>query len=275
MPKTEKSAVILDGKTLAGQIKNSLKKEIAELGIAPGLAVILIGDDEASKLYIKLKEKAAAEIGIIFNKYLCNSECYQDIDEPELAEMINFLNNDRQVNGIIVQLPLPKDFSQDKIIRLIDPQKDADGFNGGEVIPPTIAAVMELLKATGENLSSKKTLIIGNSDIFTDGLEKFLRQELAINKCEVSTAGIPDDSADYDIIIIALGQAHALRKNQVKAGAIVIDVGINKQDGKTVGDVDPAVAETAGYLSPVPGGVGPLTVACLLRNTFLLAKKNS
>ena len=187
MAKVKQSALILSGKALAEQIKNSLKQEISELGIAPGLAVILIGDNEASQLYIKLKEKAAGEVGIIFNKYLCNKQCYQEIDEHELEEMINFLNNDRQVNGIIVQLPLPKDFSQDEIIKLIEPRKDVDGFNDGEVIPPTVAAIIELLKATGENLHAKKTLVIGNSDIFTDGLKKFLRQELAINECEIST----------------------------------------------------------------------------------------
>lgn len=264
-------ATILDGKAIAEQLKIELKKDIDASGLTPGLAAILIGDDPASRLYIKLKEKAAAQVGISFHKYLCNSECYQDIDEHELGEMINFLNQDASTHGIIVQLPLPEGFDQDKIVKLIDPKKDVDGFNGGAVIPPTIAAVIELLKATGEKLSDKKTLIIGKSDIFINGLEKYLKTKSGITDI-VAEKTIPNDSVDYDIIVIALGQARALQKNQVKAGAIVIDIGINQLDGQTVGDVDPSVAEVAGFLSPVPGGVGPLTVACLLRNTFELAK---
>jgi methylenetetrahydrofolate dehydrogenase (NADP+) / methenyltetrahydrofolate cyclohydrolase len=270
--KTKKTATILDGKAIAEELKIELKKDIDASGLTPGLAAILIGDNSSSRLYIKLKEKAAAQVGINFHKYLCNSECYQDIDEHELGEMINFLNQDHSTHGIIIQIPLPKEFNQDKVLKLINPKKDVDGFNGGAIIPPTIAAVIELLRATGENLNDKKTLVIGNSDIFINGLEKYLKTEL--NIADITTEKtIPNDSADYDTIIIALGQAHALKKEQVKAGAVVIDIGINQLDGQTVGDVDPAVAEVAGFLSPVPGGVGPLTVACLLRNTFELAKK--
>ncbi len=272
MSEIKKSAVLLDGKALAEKIKSELKKDIAESGITPGLAAILVGDNEASRLYLLLKEKAAQKVGIVFNKYLCNSECYSEIDEYELTEMLRFLNKDDQVNGIILQLPLPEGFDQNKMIKLIDPAKDVDGFNGGKIIPPTIAAVIELLKSTNENLAGKKTLIIGKSDVFTEGIKNYLQQELALTDIAISNT-IPDNSTDFDIIIIALGQAQALKKEQVKVSAIVIDIGINKVGDKTIGDVDPAVAEVASYLSPVPGGVGPLTVACLLRNTFELAKK--
>lgn len=270
MSKTK--AVMLDGKSLAEKIKFELKKEIADSGLNLGLAAILVGDNEASRLYVDLKEKACKEVGITFNKYLCNSECYDDIDETELLEMIDFLNRDKQINGVLVQLPLPEGFDADKVIKKIDPAKDVDGFINNKVTPPTIAAIIELLKATGENLSDKSTLMIGNSDIFINNLESHLAK-LGIKEIKKEKA-IPINCADYDIIIIALGQAHVLKKENIKDDAIIIDVGINKLDGKTVGDVDPEVAERAGFLSPVPGGVGPLTVACLLRNVLELTKKS-
>lgn len=267
------TAKILDGKILAEKIRKDLKQKITDSGIVPGLAAILVGDNESSLMYVNLKEKASEEVGINFSKYMANSQCYQDIDERELTEMIEFLNRDTTVNGILIQLPLPKEFDQDKMIKLIAKDKDADGFNNNKVVPPTIAAVIELLKATEiEKLSDHKALIIGKADIFIDGLSKHLKDQLKIKKISVAHE-IPKDSSTYDIIIIALGQAHILKKSHVKKGAIVIDIGINKKNSQTVGDVDPSVAEVADYLSPVPGGVGPLTVACLLRNVFELAKK--
>ena len=272
--KVKKSAIILDGKELADKMRLSIRKEIIELPSPPGLAAALIGDDEASKIYIRLKEKACAQVGVEFHKYLCNKDCYKDISEAELIEMIKFLNNDPSINGILVQLPLPKKYNADKITKTIAKAKDADGFiaDNPNIIPPTIAAIIELLKATGEQLTDKKTVIIGKSDIFTKGLKKYLAQKLQIKDVkEIKKAD--EQTKNFDIIIIALGQAGVLKKNQVKAGAIVIDVGINKVKDKTVGDVDPKVAEVAGWLSPVPGGVGPLTVACLLRNVLTLAKR--
>lgn len=264
-----KAAKILDGKMLAEQIQPNTANIIQKTHADPGLAAVLVGDNPASRLYVSLKEKAAEKIGIRFNKYLCNSECYSDIDERELTELIEFLNNDPMINGIIVQVPLPEEFDQDKILKLIKPEKDVDGFNGGAVVPPTIAAIIELLKLTEEKLADKKTIVIGKSDIFTRGIEKYLKQELEITQVDIAHE-VSSDCASYDIVIIALGQAGALKKANVKAGAIVIDVGINKVAGETVGDADPDVAEVAGYLSPVPGGVGPLTVACLMRNVLEL-----
>jgi len=273
-PKNKK-AIILDGKTIADRMLLDLRKRILASGRTPGLAAILIGKDPASEIYVRLKEKAAEKTGILFCKYLADNEIYADIDEFELSELIKFLNKDPQIDGIILQLPLPEGFNQSKMVKLIDPEKDADGFNGEKVVPPTIAAIMELLKAAGENLAGKKTLIIGKSDIFTQGLEKHLiKEKISVKGGSITiNNSVPPDSAGFDIIIIALGQAGVLKKNQVKPGAIIIDVGINKVGGKTVGDVDPAVAEAAGYLSPVPGGVGPLTVACLLRNVWDLAEQ--
>ncbi|OQA36156.1 MAG: Bifunctional protein FolD protein [Parcubacteria group bacterium ADurb.Bin326] len=265
-------AVMLDGKSLAEKIKLELKKEIADSGLNLGLAAILVGDNEASRLYVDLKEKACKEVGITFSKYLCNSECYDDIDETELLEMIDFLNRDKQINGVLVQLPLPEGFDADKVIKKIDPAKDVDGFNNGNVTPPTIAAIIELIKSAGENLSDKNAIIIGNSDIFIDNLENHLAK-LGIKEIK-KEKNIPTNCANYDVIIIVLGQARILKKENIKDGAIIIDVGINKLNGATVGDVDPEVAERAGFLSPVPGGVGPLTVACLLRNVLELTKKS-
>lgn len=272
---TKKSAVILNGTEIADKIKAELKIEISESAKRPGLAAILVGDDPASDLYIRLKEKAAREVGIEFHKYLCSSECYPEVSEEELLGMIRFLNGDPAIDAVILQLPLPKDYDSQKLIDAIDPGKDVDGFHpqNGSVTPPTVDAVIELLKATEEDLSDKKTLIIGKSQVFMTGIEKHLK-DLGIKSVK-SNNNMPTDCNAYDIIVIAMAKALALKKEMVKEGAIVIDVGINKLDGKTVGDVDPEVAEVAGYFSPVPGGVGPLTVACLLRNAWLLHKKHS
>ncbi|MFA5029129.1 MAG: bifunctional 5,10-methylenetetrahydrofolate dehydrogenase/5,10-methenyltetrahydrofolate cyclohydrolase [Patescibacteria group bacterium] len=273
---TKKSAVILDGKALADKIKLDLRKKIIAANQTPGLAAVLVGDDPASKIYIQLKEKACLEVGLSFHKYLCNQDCYPNISEAELISLIKFLNQDPETNGIIIQLPLPKKFGAEKIIKAISPLKDVDGFHpqnkNSQIIPPTVAAVSELLSNTNEKLSDKSTLIIGKSNVFLQGLKKNLKKNLKIKKIKTSTT-LPTDSQNFDIIIIALGQALALKKSMVKPGAIVIDVGINRKNGQIVGDVDPKVIEVAGWVSPVPGGVGPLTVACLLKNTFLLSRK--
>ncbi|HNW09385.1 MAG TPA: tetrahydrofolate dehydrogenase/cyclohydrolase catalytic domain-containing protein [bacterium] len=271
---TKATAKILDGKILAEKIKLDLAKKISRQKNRPGLAAILVGDNPASELYLQLKEKSCQQIGIVFHKYLCNKKCYDNISEQELIKLIKFLNQDKNINGIIVQLPLPDKYQTDKIINAINPAKDVDGFvaKNPKLIPPTIGAIIELLKATGQNLKNKKTIIIGNSDVFLTDLKKHLKTNLDIKSAK-TTKKIPTDCYKYDLIIIALGRANALKKKNVKDGAIVIDVGINRVAGKTVGDVDAAVAEIAGWLSPVPGGVGPLTVACLLKNTYLLSKK--
>lgn len=263
------------GQQLADKILLDLKSKIAKLNRQPGLAAILVGDDPASALYLKLKEKAAQKIGLDFYKYLCNRDCYENISEAELIKMIKFLNCDPTINGIIVQLPLPSKYNTAKIIKAIDPQKDVDGFhpqNKTGLIPPTINAIITLLKNTKENLSNKKTLIIGQSDIFLKNLKKYLAQELKI-KSVAEKKAIPADAKSYDVIIIALGRAEILKKSMIKKGAIIVDVGINKKNNKTVGDVADNVKTIAGFVSPVPGGVGPLTVAHLLENTHLLSMR--
>lgn len=270
---SKKKAIFLDGIKLAEKIKSELKEKIENCRSTPGLAAILIGDDPASELYIKLKEKAADSIGIQFHKYLCNKQCFPQISQKEILDTVEFLNNDDNIDAIIVQLPLPANFNSQEIIDAIDPDKDVDGFHAKnkKVVPPTVDAIIELLKSTKEDLANKKTLIIGKSQIFMGGIESHLKN-FGI-KSVTNNEEIPNDCDSYDIVIIAVGKPHILKKENVKKGAIVIDVGINKLKGKTVGDVHPSVEDVAGYLSPVPGGVGPLTVACLLRNTYLLAQK--
>lgn len=275
----KKTATILDGQKIAHQIKLKLRREIKTMKQAPSLAAILVGDSPASALYVKLKRKAALEVGIMFHQYLSTADCYPNISEKELIELIKFLNHDPNTNGILLQLPLPKQYHTDKIIKTIDPAKDVDGFHpknkNSQIIPPTIGAIVELLTATKQNLTDKKTLIIGNSDIFTCELKKYLTSELKIKNITTKKS-TPKNSTNFDVIIIALGQAKVLKKTMVKPGAIVIDVGINQQKDMTVGDVDEDVKEVAGFVSPVPGGVGPLTVAKVLENTVKLAQiKNS
>lgn len=267
-------ARVLDGESLAAAIERDIAAAIRIQSRHPGLAAILVGDNAASSLYVKLKEKAAQRLGIAFHSYISTVQPSIEAGIAQVRTLIEFLNNDPAVDAIILQLPLPSGYPTDELIALIDPAKDVDGFLPGvsEIIPPTIAAVGELLRATGEHLMDRRTLLIGNSDIFLRGLRNYLQDTFGIRDV-VETHDIPADCAAYDTVVIALGRAHALTKQMVKADAIVIDVGINKLDGRTVGDVDPAVAEVAGYLSPVPGGVGPLTVACLMRNTYELAMK--
>lgn len=271
---TEKqTARTLDGRILAEDIKLKLARKIAKEAHQPSLAVVLIGSDKASSMYISLKEKACKEVGIDFHKYLCTDNA----SEQEVLDAVSFLNKDDSIDGILLQLPLPKGFDTQKIINTIDKSKDVDGFLSTglkeEVVPPTISAIIELLKSTGVDLKDKKILAIAKSDIYTNKIEKYLA---VLNPVSIKTSSdIPSDAKDYDVIIIALGQPSVLKGDMVKKGAVVIDVGINKVDGKIVGDVDPSVNEKASYVSPVPRGVGPLTVACLLRNTFELSQKNN
>ncbi|OGY48973.1 MAG: hypothetical protein A3B89_01610 [Candidatus Buchananbacteria bacterium RIFCSPHIGHO2_02_FULL_40_13] len=264
-------AKILNGQELADNLKSDLAKKIFAMDKKPGLAAVLVGDNEASATYIKLKAKACLAVGINFHKYLCP----QDIGQEKLIDLIDFLNADQDVDGILLQLPLPDDYQTQTILDVISRNKDVDGFfSNGEkdkVVPPTIAAITELLKATKEDLKNKKTLVIAKCDIYTDKMKKYLAD---LNIDDIATnSDIPADANNYDIIIIALGQAQSLKKEMVKDGAIVIDVGINKIDGRVVGDVDGGVKDKAAFVSPVPGGVGPLTVAGLLKNVYELAAK--
>ncbi len=270
---------IINGKTLAAEIRAKIKKEIAESGVTPGLAVILVGTDPASHLYVGLKEKAAAEVGINFEKFLFFAT---ELEEKIIAK-IQELNSRPDIHGIIVQLPLPIGYNESEIIAAIAPEKDADGFHpeniakflAGEpkIIPPVISGILKLVESTGMELKNKKIAIMANSEILAKPLEKILE------KNDVKTIIMPEklsnEISDSDIVITALGHPKIITADKIKPGAILIDVGTTRlDDGTTVGDVDlESAAEKAGWITPVPGGVGPMTVAMLLRNALDLTKK--
>jgi len=273
------SVQIIDGKKIAAEIRAEIKKEIAELGIVPGLAVILVGADPASHLYVGLKEKAAAEVGIHFEKYLF----FATEPEEKIIAKIQELNARPDIHGIIVQLPLPQGYDENKIIAAIDPKKDADGFHpenikkilagGMENIPPVLTGILKLIESTGTELKNKKITILANSEILAKPLEKILTGNDI--QTIITPATLTTEISDADIVISVLGRAKIITADAIKPGAILIDVGTTRlDDGTTVGDVDFASAsEKASWITPVPGGVGPMTVAELLQNVLHLAKK--
>lgn len=287
----------ISGKELAEEILLSLRDKIIKtekIGKRPpSLAVFMAGNDPASALYVRTKKKTAHKLGIIFHDYGCNNK-----DEKELLESIDFINKDETVDGIMVQLPLPKGFNTGKIIKLIDPRKDVDGFhpdnlkkfnntllpplNGGTdipidmIAPPTLKAVITLLDSVREKLEGKTAVIISKNEIFADPLKVLL------NLKNIKTKIVhPEDKKIYeilkksDIVIIAIGKSKFLKGEMIKEDAIIIDVGTTLVNGKLFGDVDfKSCAKKASYISPVPGGVGPLTVAYLLENVVNAWEKN-
>lgn len=257
-------AQLLNGKELADKILLQVKDKVANMDVNPGLAAILVGDNQASKLYLKLKEKACDQTGITFSNYILSEDC----DDSKILEVIDFLNKDPQINGIIVQLPLPKKFDTDKIISTIEPGKDIDGFHkNSKYTSPIALGVLDLLKETKIDLTEKNIAIISNSEKFSAPFQKLLKN----SRIEYLN---PESDTSYlsfaDIIISAVGKPHFIKPEMIKKDAILIDVGISELDGKTVGDIDPACDEKAAWRSPVPGGVGPMTVAMLLQNLISL-----
>ncbi|MFH1192131.1 MAG: bifunctional 5,10-methylenetetrahydrofolate dehydrogenase/5,10-methenyltetrahydrofolate cyclohydrolase [bacterium] len=281
----------LSGKELAEQILLSLREKIIKAEKngkrPPSLAVFMAGNDPASALYVRTKKKTAHKLGIIFHDYCCNSK-----DEKELLESIDFINKDESVDGIMAQLPLPKGFNTDKIIKLIDPRKDVDGFHPDNlkkfeagnislletraIMPPTLKAVIALLDSIGEELGGKTAAIISRNEIFADPLKamlnlKDIKTEIAHTE-DKKISGILKKSG---IVIIAIGSPDFLKGDMIKDDVIIIDVGTTLIDEKLFGDVDfKSCAKKAFYISPVPGGVGPLTVAYLLENVVNAWEKN-
>lgn len=277
---------IIDGKTIAAKKLLAVKEDVIESNLEPALAVILVGDNPASHLYVKLKEKAAKEIGVELRKYLF------DVDAPkeELAASINFLNADPDTHGIIVQLPLPGHLDAEEIVSMIDPKKDVDGFHTNNqsrflseeecVYPVFPRAIVELIESCNVVLPEKKAVILGKSDVFdrvmTHALEKKgMNAEFIVCKEKRDLSQKEKDIINQsDVIVTACGVPGVLSCDIVRDGTIVIDGGISKVDGKTVGDVDTAECDDRDiFLSPVPGGVGPMTIACLLENLVKLTKK--
>jgi methylenetetrahydrofolate dehydrogenase (NADP+)/methenyltetrahydrofolate cyclohydrolase len=263
---------ILNGKKIAGAILKELKKKIKEEKLSPVLAVILIGSDEASHIYVTLKGKAAKGVGIGFERI----DMKDDVTEEEVLKKIQELNTDAKISGIIVQLPLPAHLDKNRIIQSISPEKDVDGFSLQKTFPPVFPhAILELLKSSGQDLKSKNAIILCYSQEFGGTMQEILEGEGMIAQY-VFRFQIPeklDDIKMADVVISACGQKNLICADMVKEGVIIIDGGIVRVDKKVRGDVDSdSLKSFSGYLSSVPGGVGPVTIACLLRNAYLAAK---
>lgn len=268
--------ILFNGKKKAEMILSELKKQIEQVKAQPVLNVIFIGEDPASELFVRNKMEESEKIGIKINIRRFSA----DTQEKDIIEKIRQLNNDKNVNGIIVQLPLPPDLDAEKIINEIAPQKDVDGF-GRETLfqPPLISAIMLALQDLGDAIHEKEILAIVNSDIFGATLKKFLSQKgLKVNYLlSEEISGKKDIIEKADIIITASGRPKFLKGDMIKKGAVLIDAGIVVSDfGKVIGDIDKdSVSEKADFLTPVPGGIGPLTVAYLLKNVFLAYHEHS
>jgi methylenetetrahydrofolate dehydrogenase (NADP+)/methenyltetrahydrofolate cyclohydrolase len=272
---------IIDGNKIAQDIRNEVRQSAISLkeqkGIIPGLAVVLVGEDPASQIYVGKKAKACAEVGFLSREYKLPA----DTSEIRLLEIIAELNKDQLIHGILVQLPLPKNISTEKIIAAIDPHKDVDGFHpynvGGLVtgspqfIPCTPQGIMELIARTGIDLKGKEAVVVGRSNIVGKPMALLLlAQHATVTICHSRTKDLPAVIRRADILIAAVGKAHMIKADMVKDGVIVIDVGVNRlENGKLAGDVDfNEVAPKASFITPVPGGVGPMTIAMLMKNTL-------
>ncbi|SDQ51578.1 bifunctional methylenetetrahydrofolate dehydrogenase/methenyltetrahydrofolate cyclohydrolase FolD [Virgibacillus salinus] len=278
------SADIIKGKELAHKLKEEMSKEVLflkEQGLVPHLTVILIGDNPASKSYVNGKKKASGETGISSDVI----EMGVSTSEKELLKKIQELNNDQSVHGILVQLPLPKHIDEQHVIEAISPAKDVDGFhpiNIGRMItgkdtflPCTPSGILTMLKSYDVTIEGKHAVIIGRSNIVGKPVGQLLLNENAtVTYCHSKTTNLIDFTSKADILIVAVGRPNAIREEHIKEGAAVIDVGINRlEDGSLTGDVDfDAVFEKASYISPVPRGVGPMTITMLLQNTIKAAK---
>jgi len=277
---------IIDGNKIAQDIRNEVRQSAISLkeqkGIVPGLAVVLVGEDSASQVYVGRKAKACAEVGFLSREYKLPAET----DEEKLLKVIRKLNRDKLIHGILVQLPLPKHISTEKIIAAIDPHKDVDGFHpynvGGLVtgsplfIPCTPQGIMELIARTCIDLKGKEAVVVGRSNIVGKPIALLLlAQHATVTICHSRTKNLPVVTRRADILIAAVGKAHMIKADMVKDGGIVIDVGVNRlENGKLAGDVDfNEVAPKASYITPVPGGVGPMTIAMLMKNTLDAARR--
>lgn len=280
-------ATILQGKEVAKSICAELAEEVLELkkqGIVPGLTVILVGDDPASHSYVRGKSKGCEEVGIRSELILKEAST----TEAELLAIIQQLNQNPNVNGILVQLPLPSHISEEAVLDAIDPKKDVDGFHpinvgnmviGNEtLLPCTPHGVIELIKRTGTQIAGKHAVVIGRSNIVGKPVSLLLQRENAtVTMCHSRTQDLPSFTKMADILVVAAGKAHMIGKEHVKPGAVVIDVGVNRnEEGKLVGDVKfDEVKDSASYLTPVPGGVGPMTITMLLKNTVQAARQQA
>lgn len=280
-------AIIIDGKATAQKIRREIEAEVktmAAKGIQPGLAVVLVGENPASKVYVSMKEKACREVGIFSDEYTLPAET----EEQELLSLINRLNGDEKIHGILVQLPLPSHINEAKVLEAISPAKDVDGFhpyNVGRLVlgkptfqPCTPYGIMVLLQEYGIDLTGKEVVIVGRSNIVGKPVAFMcLKQHATVTICHTRTVDLPAKIGIADILIVAAGRPEVVRGEWIKEGAVVIDVGVNRvAEKKLVGDVEFETAERrASYITPVPGGVGPMTITMLLQNTLQSAKMSS
>lgn len=274
----------IDGKQISATVKESVRQEVTALslqGVPVCLAVVIVGQDQASKVYVRNKKKACEELGIRSEEYALPAET----SEADLLALVKELNGKREVNGILVQLPLPAQIDEKKILAAISPTKDVDAFhavNVGKImigdydfLPCTPAGCMELIHSTGVGVAGKSCVVVGRSNIVGKPMAMLLLHESGtVTICHSKTQNLAEICRSADILVAAVGKAGLITGDMVKPGAVVIDVGMNRNaEGKLCGDVDFASVEpVAGYLTPVPGGVGPMTIAMLMRNTVMAAK---
>lgn len=277
-------AEIISGKVVSEQVKNRVKAEaekLKEQGVNIGLAVVIVGNDPASRVYVNSKKKACEYVG--FNSYEYALD--ENVTQQELLDLVDVLNKDKKVNGILVQLPLPKHIDENAIINAISPEKDVDAFhpfNVGKImigdfafLPCTPAGVMELIDSTGVEIAGKSCVVIGRSNIVGKPMAMLLlHRSGTVTICHSKTQNIKEICKNADILVAGVGKPNFVTADMVKEGAVVIDVGINRLDnGKLCGDVKfDEVSEKAGWITPVPGGVGPMTIAMLMQNTLTAGK---
>ncbi|HCD69997.1 MAG TPA: bifunctional methylenetetrahydrofolate dehydrogenase/methenyltetrahydrofolate cyclohydrolase FolD [Ruminococcaceae bacterium] len=274
-------AKIIDGKAVSAAVKEQVRDEIARDGIKAGLAVVIVGNDPASRVYVNNKKKACEFCGITSFEYALPEETTM----KQLLELIDTLNSDGKVNGILVQLPLPKQLDEKEVIARISPEKDVDAFheqNVGKImignysfLPCTPSGCMDLIHSTGVEISGKECVVIGRSNIVGKPMAMLLLHENGtVTICHSRTKNLAEVCRRADILVAAVGRPNFVTADMVKEGAVVIDVGINRLDnGKLCGDVKfDEVSEKAGWITPVPGGVGPMTIATLMKNTLTAAK---
>lgn len=280
-------ANLISGKEVSAKVKAEVREETAKLiekGIKPGLAVVIVGDDPASRVYVNSKKKACEEVGFASFEYALPAETTQE----ELLALVDKLNNDKSVDGILCQLPLPKHIDENSVINAILPEKDVDAFhpfNVGKImigdfafLPCTPAGVMELIDSTGVEISGKSCVVIGRSNIVGKPMSMLLlHRNGTVTTCHSRTKNLAEVCANADILVASVGRPKFVTADMVKEGAVVIDVGINRlEDGTLCGDVDfENVEKKASYITPVPGGVGPMTIAMLMKNTLTAAKMHN
>lgn len=277
---------IIDGKRISAEVKEKVKNEVAclkEKGITVGLAVIIVGNDPASKIYVANKKKACEALGIVSEEYIMPAS----MKTEELISLIDTLNAEKSINGILCQLPLPSHIDEKLVINSISPEKDVDAFhpqNVGRImtgdydfVPCTPAGIMEMLKYEGIKIEGKNCVVIGRSNIVGKPMAMLLlHANGTVTVCHSRTRNIKEICKNADILVSAVGKAGFVTADMVKDGAVVIDVGMNRENGKLCGDVDfEQVKEKASAITPVPGGVGPMTIAMLMRNTLTAAKRQN